>query len=188
MVRVLLTATARVLIKWGYDGASTNRIAQAAGVSVGSVYQYFPSKDALVAALIDGHVEQRMNLFRHSLAALNDPDLRSGVRAIIEAMLAAHSHDPQLHAVLSEQVPKVGRMKRMYEIDREAAQLIVEKLTGRRPRLHPKNLELAAFMIVHGVEGIIHAFLVDKPAQFESADVASELTSLVANYLAPDAR
>src|SRR5687768_10535409 len=105
MVDVLVTATARVLVKWGYDRASTNRIAEAAGVSVGSVYQYFPSKESLVAALIDSHVDRQMNLFRHSLVALNGPDLRSGVRAIVEAMLAAHSLNPRLHAVLSEQVP-----------------------------------------------------------------------------------
>jgi AcrR family transcriptional regulator len=185
MVGVLLTATARVLVKRGYDRASTNQIARAAGVSVGSLYQYFPSKEALVAALIDSHVERQMNLFRHSLAGLNGSDLRAGVRAIVEAMLAAHSLDPQLHAVLSEQVPKVGRMKRMHEIDREAAQLILEKLTSHRARLQPKNLELAAFMIVHGVEGILHALMVDELSRFKTDEVISELASFVVNYLAP---
>jgi AcrR family transcriptional regulator len=183
MVGVLVTATARVLVKWGYDRASTNRIAEAAGVSVGSVYQYFPSKESLVAALIDSHVERQMNLFRHSLKAMDGPDLHSGVRAIVEAMLAAHSLDPRLHAVLSEQVPKVGRMKRMHEIDQQAAQLILEKLTSHRPRLQPKNLELAAFMIVHGVEGILHALAVDEPGRFKTDEVVSELTSFVVNYL-----
>jgi AcrR family transcriptional regulator len=48
MVNALLEATARVLIKEGFGNASTNRIAEVAGVSVGSLYQYFPSKEALV--------------------------------------------------------------------------------------------------------------------------------------------
>src|SRR5229473_2510951 len=51
-VETLLDATARVLTKAGYDRASTNRIAATAGVSVGSLYQYFPNKEALVAALV----------------------------------------------------------------------------------------------------------------------------------------
>ena len=54
-VDALVEATARILIREGFDKASTNRIAEVAGVSVGSLYQYFPSKEALVAALIDRH-------------------------------------------------------------------------------------------------------------------------------------
>jgi AcrR family transcriptional regulator len=54
-VDTLLEATARVLVKQGYDRASTNRIAATAGVSIGSLYQYFPNKEALVAALVARH-------------------------------------------------------------------------------------------------------------------------------------
>ena len=54
-VETLLDATARVLTREGYDRASTNRIAAKAGVSVGSLYQYFPNKEALVAALVARH-------------------------------------------------------------------------------------------------------------------------------------
>ena len=56
-VDAIIQATARVLIEDGYDRASTNRIAQAAGVSIGSLYQYFPSKEALVAALVEEHFD-----------------------------------------------------------------------------------------------------------------------------------
>src|SRR5689334_8463633 len=57
-VEALLGGTARVLVRDGYDRASTNRIAEAAGVNISSLYQYFPSKEALVAALIDRHLEE----------------------------------------------------------------------------------------------------------------------------------
>jgi AcrR family transcriptional regulator len=183
MVSALVSATARVLLKWGYDRTTTNRIAAAAGVSVGSVYQYFPSKESLVAALVDAHVERHMDLFRTNLRAFDGPDLAVGVRAIVESMLLAHLLEPELHAVLAEQVPKVGRMKRMHEIDQEAARLLFEKVVSHRPRLKPKNLELAVFMIVHGVEGILHALAVERPGKFETEEVIDELTSLVTSYL-----
>ncbi|TIT73203.1 MAG: helix-turn-helix transcriptional regulator, partial [Mesorhizobium sp.] len=51
----LIEATARILVRDGFDKASTNRIAEEAGVSVGSLYQYYPGKEALVAAVIDRH-------------------------------------------------------------------------------------------------------------------------------------
>src|SRR5260370_3189 len=57
-VDALLEATARILVKEGYDQASTNRIAEVAGVSIGSLYQYFPSKEALIAAVIDRHTQE----------------------------------------------------------------------------------------------------------------------------------
>ena len=57
-VDALLEATARVLMKEGYDRTSTNKIAAVAGVSIGSLYQYFPSKEALVAAVIDRHAAE----------------------------------------------------------------------------------------------------------------------------------
>ena len=65
-VDALLEATARVLVKEGYDRASTNRIAEVAGVSIGSLYQYFPNKEALVAAVIDRHTEQVSQVTRNA--------------------------------------------------------------------------------------------------------------------------
>jgi len=57
LVDTLLEATARILERSGLEETSTNEIARVAGVSVGSLYQYFPSKEALVAALIERKVE-----------------------------------------------------------------------------------------------------------------------------------
>ena len=58
MVDRILEAAARVLIAYGYDGASTNRIARAAGVSPGSLYQYFSDKDAITSAVVDRLAEE----------------------------------------------------------------------------------------------------------------------------------
>src|SRR5208282_4089553 len=66
-VDALLEATARILVKEGYDRASTNRIAELAGVSIGSLYQYFPSKEALVAAVIDRHTQEVSEVTRKAL-------------------------------------------------------------------------------------------------------------------------
>jgi AcrR family transcriptional regulator len=54
-VDALIEATARVLVREGFDRSSTNRIAEVAGVSIGSLYQYYPGKEALVADVIDRH-------------------------------------------------------------------------------------------------------------------------------------
>ena len=66
-INTILEATTRVLMKDGYDRASTNRIAAAAGVSIGSLYQYFPSKEALVAAVSERHSREVLQLMRNVL-------------------------------------------------------------------------------------------------------------------------
>src|SRR5215510_10266902 len=63
-VDALIEATARILVREGFDSASTNRIAEKAGVSVGSLYQYFPGKEALIAAVIDRHHQETLQGFR----------------------------------------------------------------------------------------------------------------------------
>src|SRR6266540_4026301 len=67
-VDAILAATAQVLVRHGYEGANTNRIAEAAGVSVGSLYQYFPSKEALVTALIERHMESMWQIIVENAA------------------------------------------------------------------------------------------------------------------------
>src|SRR5205809_3073218 len=66
-VDALIEATARILVREGFDKASTNRIAEAAGVSVGSLYQYYPGKEALVVAVIERHNQDLTTLVRQTL-------------------------------------------------------------------------------------------------------------------------
>ena len=106
----IITAAAHILIERGYEGATTGRIAERAGVSIGSLYQYFPNKEALVAALIEGHANEIVRVIE---AALDDPALATvadGIRALIKAGMVAHRIDPALHKILNEQVPRVGRL------------------------------------------------------------------------------
>src|SRR5215469_5379515 len=81
-VDALVEATARILVKEGFDKASTNRIAGKAGVSIGSLYQYFPSKEALVAAVIDRHNQELMQVVRSALTEVASLPLEQAVRRL----------------------------------------------------------------------------------------------------------
>src|SRR5262250_3259025 len=106
-VDALLEATARILIAEGYDRASTNRIAEVAGVSIGSLYQYFPSKEALVGAVIDRHMEQIGQVVRGVLVKLAASPIEVAAREFVSIAIEAHRVNPRLHAVLAEQIPRV---------------------------------------------------------------------------------
>lgn len=112
-VNALIEATARILVREGFDKASTNRIAEVAGVSVGSLYQYFPSKEALVAALIDRHNQEVMRAVQGELAEAVNLPMEQAVRKLVAVAVKAHSIDPKLHRVLAEQIPRVVRREKV---------------------------------------------------------------------------
>lgn len=152
----LIEATARILVKEGFDKASTNRVAEVAGVSIGSLYQYFPSKEALVAAVIERHQQQIMQMVRSELAQVRAQPLDQAIHRFVAAAVAAHRLDPQLHRVLAEQIPRVGRLEKLETFSRENFSLFRAYLETARDELAVDDLELASFVCVTTIEALTH--------------------------------
>src|SRR6185503_19872086 len=90
----ILGATARVLVRHGFDGLTTNAVAELAGVSIGSLYQYFPNKEALVGALLERHTEEMNTSVLAELTRVANLPLVQAARAVIELTIRAHAIDP----------------------------------------------------------------------------------------------
>ncbi|MFO0614267.1 MAG: TetR/AcrR family transcriptional regulator [Polyangiaceae bacterium] len=183
-VDAILDATARVLRKDGYDRASTNRIAETAGVSIGSLYQYFPSKEALTAALIDRHRAEVMEIFYERMREIGELPMREAIRTIVRAMVDVHGVDPALHRVLSEQVPKVGRLGALLEdVEVNAASVAKVFLESRRAELRVRDIDAAVFVVVHAVEAVTHRGARYYQSRFAPDVMVDEVTDLVHRYL-----
>lgn len=155
-VEALVEATARILVKDGFDRASTNRIAEVAGVSVGSLYQYFPSKEALVVAVIERHQQQIMQTVRGELAGVLDQPVEKAVRKLVAAAVKAHRVDPKLHRVLAEQIPRVGKLEKLERFNGENFTLFRTYLESHRDEILVDDLELASFVCVTSIEALTH--------------------------------
>lgn len=107
--RDILDAAARVFSEHGYAAGTTNRIAAAAGVSIGSLYQYFPNKDAILAALTDAHIDAGGTLLAERLRDGLPESLADLLRLFVRAAIDNHRDDPALHRVLFEEAPRSGR-------------------------------------------------------------------------------
>jgi AcrR family transcriptional regulator len=189
-VESILEAAAQVLIREGYDKTSTNKIAQRAGVSIGSLYQYFPSKEAIVLELIDRHIEEMSGVVRARLSEAPHHSIECAVRSIVEALVDAKRVNPRLHAVFIEQVPRLGRLHRVLDLNRTLADLITVALASRPEPIRPKNLSKASFVLVHAVQAVTHALAVERPDYLgpDDADaVVEELTDMVTVYLTGEA-
>jgi len=183
-VEAILTATTRILVRDGFERASTNRIAEEAGVSVGSLYQYFPNKEALVAALMERHVHEMYAVLEGELARLSSLPLRPAVRELVGLMIRAHAIQPKLHRVFAEQVPRVGRLQRVVAVERRFETLVQNVLRGLDGRMRPRNLELAAFVVIQTVEALTHAAVLYHPDKLATDEFAEEVVELVVRYLA----
>jgi AcrR family transcriptional regulator len=156
-----------------------------AGVSVGSLYQYFPSKEALVAAVIERHQQEIMQLVRGELAQAANQRIAQGVRTLVTMAVKAHRIDPKLHRVLAEQIPRVGRLEKVETFNRENYTFFRAYLESHREEIRATDLELAAFVCVTSIEALTHTAVLHHEIVSDEATEAliDEATRLVVGYL-----
>lgn len=183
-VDAIIAAASQVLITSGYDRMTTARVAQRAGVSVGSLYQYFPNKEALVAALIDKHSQELVDTVRESLHRHSRATLGECVRAVIDATIAAHRTDPRLHKILHEQIPRVGQLGRAMraneDITRELERALRVHAGELRAELDPA---LAATVVDTVLDAIAHKSVLERNTPLAGETAAREGYALVMRYL-----
>jgi AcrR family transcriptional regulator len=186
LVETLLEATARILVKEGFDKASTNHIAAKAGVSIGSLYQYFPSKEALVMAVMERHRQEVVETVRGALAEVAALPLEQAVRQLVAIAIKAHRVDPKLHRVLAEQIPRTGRLENVDRFDRENYTLFKSYLQAHGDEIRVVDLDLATFVCVTSIEAVTHTAVLHHSDTFSETTFAAlveESTRLIVRYL-----
>ena len=182
-VDAILRATTRILVREGYDALSTNRVATAAGVSIGSLYQYFPNKESLVAALLDRHLDQMLGLIATETPTLLGLPVDAAVRRFVELMIDAHRIDPELHRVFVEQIPRFGDLARIESVQERGVALARAYLGAHAAELRIADPDLAAFLLVTTVEAVTHGAVISKPELLRSTALVDETTDLLVRYL-----
>jgi AcrR family transcriptional regulator len=180
MVEAILAAAARVFVKEGYAHATTNKIAAAAGVSVGSLYQYFPSKDALAVELLRRYREGLVELVAGRLATMNEANFADVVRELVAALLRAEGINPALHRVLIEQVLRTNARREVIGFEERLETLLAGAL--RAAKVPVTDHDLAAFVLVRVVLAIVHGAVVDRP-RHNTPELAREVARLVVGYV-----
>jgi len=178
----ILTAAAHVFADYGYAAGTTNRIARQAGVSIGSLYQYFPNKDAILAALMIRHIEwdepdgaEQVDLSPGSLPAL--------ARMLVQDSVAHHRDDPRLLRIMIEEAAFSQDL--LDAIDRHGRRrhAQVRDLLARHPDVRVSDLDAATELVVFTVEMNIHKLMAE-PHRGPVESLQNELVDMVCRYLA----
>lgn len=107
-VSVILEASARILESEGLRGFNTNAIALKAGVSIGSLYQYFPNKDSIVLALIGSFEKAFHDTVVKAVRHGKEKGLESRLRLVVRALVSTHYYRPRLNRVLETEEERLG--------------------------------------------------------------------------------
>ena len=181
----ILDAAARVFAEFGYRGGTTNRIAEAANISIGSLYQYFPNKDAILAALTDAHIDAGAALLTARTAAGVPPALEDQLRLFTRATIDNHRDDPHLHQVLFAEAPRSPALLARLRDTEETAVAAAYALLARHPEVRVPDLKFAARMTVATIESLTHRLIAcAQPA--DAQQLEDSIVAMLAAYLRGD--
>lgn len=182
-VEAVLQAGSRILVVKKWEGLSMNEVAQVAGVSPGTLYQYFPEKAALVAELIERisrrEVEFQMARFAELPAGAS---LTETLDLIVRGTLEFQRKEGELMRALLECVPHLGR----HELLVERVQGVAAMFRGLLEQHGMKDVELATHVLVNAIHSLTHDGVLPRPATLDDETLAREIKRLVVGYLRPD--
>ncbi len=180
-----MEAAARVFSERGYAGGSTNWIAQTAGVSIGSLYEYFPNKDAILIAVVERHLARMMGDIERLLEAEQgeEPDLDALLRRFVLALLEVHERDPHLHHVVFAEAPHPPELHACVLQMEETLAHLVEALLRESNEVALSDTDAAAHLVVQTAEALTHRFANEGIHGLPRGRFVDEVVALLSGYL-----
>ena len=176
-IDVIMQATGELICSCGLDEFGTNQIAERAGVSIGSLYQYFPDKESILASLIRDMRLQMLNDFRSAVDVTDDQSLLAAIHELVTAALKHHMKNPELTRQLE-------RAEDDLPLDEETQRLkiaMAELVTNLLKQHSIENPENTAFDLIALAHGLTHA--ATQAGQFDFDNLHGRVMRAVVGYL-----
>ncbi|MFP7675819.1 TetR/AcrR family transcriptional regulator [Marivita sp. S0852] len=185
-VETILEGATRILVERGWAGFTTNAVAERAGVSIGSLYEYFSCKGDLVDAIVDRHLSRAEQIVADvdaRMAELHGPCLRLTPKELVDMLVGTfvslHSDDPLLHRVLSSQVPLTDAHRTRILALQESA---VDRVATLLP-LDVRSRDRTASMLVGTADALIHAWIVEDGIPLPEESMRQEIGDMLSAFL-----
>lgn len=184
MVERIIAAGQGVLLRDGYERASTNRVAQEARISPGSLYQYFPDKDSILTAVIDRYSDDLSEQLTAVLAGHLDKPGPALVRATLDSLLDVLTENLEFLRLVVEQLPRAQFGDKAAAMERRIGDLVSTYLVLQRPsaRVPLPEPATAAWILVRLVEHLTVQYVLERPAIARDRFV-EEMATLILGYV-----
>jgi AcrR family transcriptional regulator len=182
----VLDAAVEIITEHGYAGMTTNAVARRAGVSIGSLYQYFPDKTAILVCLLERHIREMQPVIARGLEALAEPGrpLEDGLRETLLRLVAAHDHHgPRLQQVLSEEVPHPPSIQRLRQRLEAGYVTEVARILRGRGEVRLAQPEVVAQLLVVVIEALTVWLAHGAPRSTERRAYVDEVARMLGAYL-----
>ena len=181
-VEALLGATIQVLLKVGKERLTTTKVALRAGVSVGTLYQYFPNKSALLQAALKRHLAEVAEAVELVCKEQTGRTLRQMVTALVTAFMQAKMRDAKASVALHSVSSDVDGAKIVQQMGTRFNRAIVGMLATSSEPL-TTDPELVAFMLQGALVGVSRSLLESAAPEEQFETVRRELILLGCTYL-----
>ncbi len=180
MVDTIIEAAARILARRGWANFKTTEVAEVAGVSIGSLYQYFPDKLGLAEEIRRRHLGAVLAALSACADGGEAATLDQLVARLVDGVVAVHSVDPALHRVLLEEVPFAAQPNRA-EFENEYRGRYRDLIAASSSQRGKARDAVAGRVLAAAVEGVVHAAA--RHGELETPALKAELVQLVRAYL-----
>jgi AcrR family transcriptional regulator len=181
-VEAILKATIQVLLKIGKDRLTTTRVAARAGVSVGTLYQYFPNKSALLRAVLQRHMDEIGSAMETACREQTGSSLEKMATALVTSFLAAKMKDAKASVALYAVSSDVDGARISREMSQKANRAIVAMLATAKDELKT-DPQLVASMMQATLAGVSRRLLESPSPESDYEKLRAELVFLVRTYL-----
>lgn len=184
-IDTILQAAGQVFARHGYEGGTTDRIADHAGVSLGTVNEHFADKDAILVALVERHLDDALRALTPLLTDLvtQAPPVEDGVGRMMRALVDLHRTHPALHRVFFEEAPRPEPLRRRVDRTVEAAVSAVTGYLQRRPEVRVPDLGVAAQLVVQVAESVTHGLVISPRDGADPDAYVRETERMLVRYL-----
>ena len=183
MVTTIIDAAARVLAEQGFSGTTTNRIAERAGISVGSLYQYFPSREAVVAAVAERYSERMKASLEALLVQTQSQDLKTSLHQLLRGITDAHGADPELSKIIATELPRLGDMAWRRDMAARGVAIADALLLAHAQELRDDlDVKSAAYVVAKASEAILVS-ITQSPQNENAAAIEQALLEMLYLFL-----
>ncbi|WP_455810722.1 TetR/AcrR family transcriptional regulator [Pseudomonas graminis] len=181
-VEVILEATIQVLLAEGLPRLTTIRVAERAGVSVGTLYQYFPQKQALLFALLQRHLEKLVCTMEAAALSVQGQPLAVMVKHIVSVFMQVKTENLHESAALYAVASELDTRSYVREVEarnRRALEVMLDSASDRRFA----DTAAVTFVFIGALVGPIRLLLESDPQQQDVDRLAGQLELLCLSYL-----
>jgi len=181
-VSALFEASIQVLLAVGYRKFTTTRVAERAGVSVGSLYQYFPNRQALITAVIERYLEGLRATIEQHCRALQGRTIDQQVRGLVDAVIAAKWEHIEVSRALHEPLADIGGAELVTASAVKMAGSIAEVLRSCADAAF-RDVDRLALLIVISCSSLLQAAITDQTGAIGREALRVHMCAMVLGYL-----